>query len=176
DRDTVSGGGTRNFSQSIRVLIGILAALLIGVTLYLLWRAYKDRAPKPLAPVTTLGGETPDLDDEATTAADLPEDEWYKLARELAAKGDFRLASRALFFSILVTLAQREVIQIARFKSNMDYDHELMRRASSIGDVPRIFSKSAFLYESVWYGEHEATLQTLQAMQACQTELRHGLQ
>ena len=173
---TSGAGASRNFNPSIRILIGILVVVLLGITLYLLWRAYQEKRPKPLTPAVAQADKAPDLADETTTAADLPEDEWYALARELAEKGEFRLASRALFFSILATLAQREIIKIARFKSNMDYDHELMRRAASIGDTPRLFSRSAFLYEAVWYGEHEATPQILQALQTCQQELRHGLQ
>ncbi len=116
----------------------------------------------------------PDLTDEATTAAELPEDEWFKLARELAAKGDFRLAARALFFSSLAVLAQREFIRIARFKSNMDYANEVKRRATAAADAPDAFSESALIYESVWYGEHVANADTLNQLHACQERLRHA--
>jgi hypothetical protein len=170
------GGSPSSFNRSIRFLVGILAGALIAVTLYLVWRAYRDRETKALIPINAAEGQAPDLEDEATTAADLPQDEWLQLAQELAGKGDFRLASRALFFSILAILADREVIRIARFKSNMDYDSELTRRASSIGNAPQLFSRSAFLYESVWYGKHEATSGTVESLFTCQEEMRHGLQ
>lgn len=168
-------GASRTFSQSFRILAGILAFVLIGATLYLLWQAYRRRDTPLSAAPTDAPADMPNIEDEATTAADLPQDEWTQMARELAGKGEFRLASRALFFSILATLAQKEIIRIARFKSNMDYDNELLRRAASIGNVPQLFSRSAFLYETVWYGEHEATLETLQTLNAYQEELRHGL-
>ncbi len=168
-------GSSRTFSQSFRILTGLLAMVLIVATLYLIWRAYRRREPTSTTLLAAAPTATPDLRDEATTAADLPQDEWTQMARELAGKGEYRLASRALFFSILATLAQQEIIRIARFKSNMDYDVELLRRAASIGNIPQVFSRSALLYETVWYGEHEATLETLEALNACQKELHHGL-
>lgn len=172
---STGGHDFRGFNQTIRILIGLLAGALVALTVYLVWRNFRDRQPELIAPVVPAPAQTPDLRDESTTAADLPEEEWYQLARDFAAKGDYRLASRALFFSILATLAHREVIRIAPFKSNMDYGHELTRRAMALGTVPQLFSRSALLYEAVWYGEHKATAQTLQALQACQEELRHGL-
>ena len=57
----------------------------------------------------------------------------------------------------------------------MDYDLELTRRKASIGTVPQLFSRSALLYESVWYGEHTASEQTLQQLQGFHDEVRHGL-
>ena len=168
-------GASRTFSQSFRILAGVLAVVLIVATLYLVWRAYQRRDSTLTAMPVSAPSDLPDIQDEATTAADLPQDEWTQMARELAGKGEFRLASRALFFSILATLAHQEIIRIARFKSNMDYDVELIRRAASIGEVPRVFSRSALLYETVWYGEHEATLETLEALNAYREELHHEL-
>jgi len=181
-RDFLFGGGSgeggeaaRNFDRSIRILTGVLAVLLFGATLYFLWSMYRGRKRGAPSPVAVALAAAPDLRDESTTAADLPEEEWTLLARELASQGEFRLAARALFFAMLATLAQREIIMIARFKSNMDYGNELMRRAAAIGNIPQVFSRGAFLYEAVWYGEHEATPQTLEALYACREELRHGL-
>ncbi len=175
DEQSASAGSPRSFTQSLGVLVKILVVLLLGVITFLIWRSFANRPSRTLIPTTTLSENVPDLHDEATSAADLPEDEWYALARELAGKGDFRLASRALFFSILATLASKEIIRIARFKSNMDYDYEMRHRAAAIGNAPQLFAQSTFLYESVWYGEHEANAKTLEDLHAFQSELRHGL-
>ena len=108
DKSSVAPGGGGEgggFQQSIRLLVGLLAVLIAGITGYFVWRAYRERTPKSLTPMAPTVADTPDLEDENTTAADLQEDEWQQLAGELARKGDFRLASRALFFSILAILA-----------------------------------------------------------------------
>ena len=154
----------------------MIGLVLVLVTLYLLWISYRQRQPTPLVAIAPLEARKPDLEDEATTAADLPEDEWFRLAQELANAGDFRLAARALFFSILATLARRDVIRIARFKSNMDYQLELGRRASSLGEAPALFNRLALIYESVWYGEHEANVAVLTQMHAHQERLRHAVE
>lgn len=170
------GNADSHFNPSIRLLVVLLGVALAAVTAVLLLRSYRSRQREPLAPLATPPAKTPDLEDDATTAADLPEDEWFHLAQELAAKGDFRLAARALFFSILATLARQEVIRIARFKSNMDYRREVSRKANALGEDPAVFSRSAFVYEAVWYGNHEATAETLNQMRAYQERLRHAVQ
>lgn len=163
-------------SPSLRILAVVVGLVLVMVMGYLIWLSLRQRQQTVLEAVAPLEAKTPDLEDEATTAADMPEDEWLGLARQLAASGDFRLAARALFFSILATLARYEVIRIARFKSNRDYQNELTRRASSIGEAPQCFSRIALTYESVWYGEHEATVSTLDQMHADQERLRHAVE
>jgi hypothetical protein len=163
------------FSPSLRILTVVIGLVLVALTGYLIWISLRQRQPVLLAAATPLEARTPDLEDEATTATDLPEDEWFSLAQQLAASGDFRLAARALFFSNLATLARREIIRIARFKSNLDYQNEMARRASSLGEAPAHFSRIALLYESVWYGEHEANAQVLNRMHAHQEGLRLAL-
>ena len=164
------------FSPSLRILTVLIGIVLVLLTGYLVWLSFHQRQPQPMAGIAALEMKAPDLEDEATTAADMPEDEWYTLAQQLAAAGDFRLAARALFFSILATLARREVIRIARFKSNMDYQNELSRRGGSIGEAPAHFSRIALIYESVWYGEHNADAAVLNQMHSHQEHLRHAIE
>ena len=166
-------GGSSPSLRLLTVVVGIVLASLIG---YLIWISFRQRQPQVMAGIAALESNTPDLESEATTAADMPEDEWLALAQQLAASGDYRLAARALFFSILATMARREVIRIARFKSNLDYQNELMRRASSIGDAPAHFSRIALIYESVWYGEHNADAAVLRQMHSHQEHLRHAIE
>lgn len=170
-----SSGMMSGFSPSLRILFVVMGAILVLLAIYLIWRSYRKRPPQLLSSIAPLESVAPDLESESTTAADLPEDEWFRLAQQLAAAGDFRLAARALFFSLLATLGRREVIRIARFKSNMDYQNELSRRSSSLGSAPIDFSRIALIYESVWYGEHEANAAVLNQMQAHQERLRHAI-
>ena len=103
----------------------------------------------------------PDLRDERVTADQLPEDGWLQLARELMESGELRLALRAFYLAGLAHLGHRELIQLARHKSNRDYDRELRRRArGKTGTAHRLRRQSAS-FERVWYGEHTVTPDTL---------------
>lgn len=172
-----AGSGWRDgaFNPSIRLLIALLVAVLIAATLFLLWRTWRTRQPAA-EPALATPTERPDIEKEETSAAALPEDEWLQLARELAARGEYRLAARAAFFAILATLAGREIIRIARHKSNYDYDREIARRAAILGDAPAAFSRGALIYECVWYGEHPAGPETLDELHTCRERLRDAVQ
>ena len=87
----------------------------------------------------------------------LPEDGWTQLARELAARGEFRLALRAFYLASLAHLAQRNLISLARFKSNHDYELELSRRAHTLPTLRQVFSENVRAFDRVWYGTHAAT-------------------
>jgi hypothetical protein len=97
----------------------------------------------------------PDLRDENVAADALPEDEWLKLAEEMRAAGDLRLAIRALFLAALSELARRQVVQIAKFKSNRDYQREITRRSAAVPQRASAFSGMVSIYERVWYGLYE---------------------
>ena len=97
----------------------------------------------------------PDLRDENLAADALPEDEWLKLAEQMRASGDLRLAIRALFLASLSELARRQVVQIAKFKSNRDYQREITRRSAAVPQRASAFSAMVAVYERVWYGVYE---------------------
>ena len=128
------------------------AAVFVGVRQWrsrrLVARAVAAVAPSELAVSDLLG--------EDVLASQLPENEWLRLARELAARGEYRLALRALFLGTLAGLASQGAISIARHKSNRDYHAELMRRARQHPDWPPAFGGCIQLFERSWYGEHAA--------------------
>ena len=93
----------------------------------------------------------PDLLDENLAADALPEDEWLKLAEQMRASGDLRLAIRALFLAGLAELARRQVVQIAKFKSNRDYQREITLEARQCRSAP-VRSLPWWAFTSVWYG------------------------
>ncbi|HWB58964.1 MAG TPA: DUF4129 domain-containing protein, partial [Chthoniobacteraceae bacterium] len=88
-------------------------------------------------------------------------DEWMKMARDMMARGEFRLAIRALFLAMLSNLSLRELISIARYKSNRDYQRELRRRLGAQGDLPGLFGESVSIFEEAWYGDHVVTDETV---------------
>ena len=88
----------------------------------------------------------PDLNSEDVVASQLPEDEWLRLAREMMERGELRLAIRALYLATLAHLGLRELISIARHKSNRDYQRELLRRARAREDLQEAFGESVSIF------------------------------
>mgnify|MGYP001549225032 CR=1 FL=1 len=80
---------------------------------------------------------------------------WAKLARELLERGEFRLAMRAFYLASLAHLAARNLVSLARFKSNYDYERELRRRAHAFPDLLAVFGDNLSVFERIWYGMHE---------------------
>ena len=107
----------------------------------------------------------PDIADENVIASQLPEDDWLRLARELMGRGELRLALRALYLAGLAHLAQREMIRVAKFKSNRDYEQELRRRARALPELQAAFAENVGIFDRVWYGLHEVTQEALQRFQ-----------
>jgi len=155
-------------------LYALLAALACAVV-YMLWRVWQQRRlPSPRVAAEPVAS-APDLDDEGTRADALPEGGWLALARDLAEQGDLRLALRAAFLASLAGLAEADLVHIARFKSNRDYQKELDRRAHAQPGVLDLFTQSTGIYERVWYGTHETTRDMLNRVLANQEQLRaHG--
>jgi hypothetical protein len=143
------------------VLIIAIAACL--VVLIIRGLARQRRAPLVAADVVAA---RPDLTDENVAADQLPEEGWLALARELMAQGNLRLALRALYLAGLAHLAARELISVAVFKSNREYETELRRRARANPETLSAFSQNVAVFDCVWYGLYEVTSDTLQVFEA----------
>jgi hypothetical protein len=152
-----AGGSDTGWAALLEILLYVLVAAVlcaIGVLVYRLWR---NRRLKPDLVETEAIQPVPDLADESVGADQLPEDGWLRLAQELLARGEFRLALRAFYLSSLAHLAERNLISLARFKSNHDYERELDRRAHAIPNLRQLFGENVNAFDRVWYGTHEAT-------------------
>jgi hypothetical protein len=148
-----------NWSATARwTLVALAAALLLilGV-MFWRWRQGRGTAIAVAQPVAAV----PDLNEENVTADQLPEDGWLQLARELMERGELRLALRAFYLAGLAHLGHRELIRIARHKSNRDYDRELRRRARGNAALLTAFDTNLLAFEAAWYGEHAVTPNTL---------------
>jgi hypothetical protein len=157
NRHPVSSGSSFNWDwgSSVQLLLWTLVAAVaatLGVFLYRVWRG-RQRMRSAVASEAML--PVPDIADENVGADQLPEDGWTKLARELLERGEFRLALRAFFLASLAHLAARNLIAIARFKSNRDYERELRRRGHSFPEVLSLFGDNLSVFERIWYGMHE---------------------
>jgi hypothetical protein len=136
------------FSSQVLLWL-LLAAVLIILALALLRWKFQRRGPTaeaaPLQPA-------PNLDDETVGADQMPVDGWMRLGRELLDKGELRLALRAFYLSSLALLAERQLITLARFKSNRDYERELRRRGHELASLPALFSGNVEMFDHAWYG------------------------
>jgi hypothetical protein len=131
----------------------LVVAIVIGGLLYFLWRyKWKKRA-------ATIDAEAiaapPDLSDENVTAEQLPEDGWLRLGMDMIERGELRLALRAFYLASLAHLAERNLITLAKFKSNRDYERELQRRSHALPELTATFSDNVSVFDRVWYGLHD---------------------
>lgn len=137
-----------------------LLAILAGIVLYALFLVFRHimraRALHAISPNDAPSIRIdPDLSNESTAASDLPSGGWHDMARDLVRKGELRLALRAFYFATLANLAERNLLTLARFKSNLDYERELKRRAHSMPGIIEPFSENLRILERIWYGLHE---------------------
>jgi hypothetical protein len=138
----------------VRWLLYALAALVVVAAIFVVWRSANRLAEPGMVSSTAI--QTPDLSKENVLASDLPEEEWLRLAREFLAKGELRLAVRALYLSNLSYLGSQQFIQIARSKSNSIYERELRLRPRS-SELSAPFAQANRSFERAWYGFHEVT-------------------
>lgn len=139
------------------VILIVLAALLV---LFFIWRHRKNRrAIEPVQAEAMIA--SPDLTDEEIVADQLPEEGWQKLAQDLLARKELRLALRALFMATLAHLSEAQLITVARFKSNREYLQELKRRAYDRKGVQDAFNQNVSDVDRVWYGMYPVTEELL---------------
>lgn len=144
-----------SWSASSLLLYVLLAAVFSALAVFLV-RAWRQKnGTQTIVTAAAIQG-LPDLNDENVAADALHEDGWMKLAREFAERGELRLAMRALYLATLSHLALRNLINIARSKSNKDYENELQRRSHSIPELLPVFAENLSVFERIWYGMHEA--------------------
>ena len=148
-------GASRSWGSGARLSLWAALAVSLAVIVWALVRALRDKR------ATVVAAEAlpamPDLTADDVAADELPEDGWLQLAREHAARGDFALALRAMWLACLAHLGHRELLRIARHKSNRDYDLELRRRARTRDELLSAFRENLIAFESAWYGQHEVT-------------------
>ena len=160
-----------NWIKSVRIAVIVLLIGLLCTLVYILWRSWMRRQTAQAEIAATAVESTPDLEDESTTADDLPVNRWLELARELTEKGSLRQAIRAFYLAILADLAAHELITIEKFKSNREYEIELRRRAHQKEGLLKAFSKSREVFERVWYGMYKISRPDLDHYAAIQKRL-----
>ena len=150
-----SGSGWITRTQGLIFVLLAAAACTLAILLRRLWLARRRLGIEMAGQAVPAA---PDITDESIVADELPADRWLMLGRELLEKGELRLALRAFYLSSLARLARGELITIARFKSNRDYQQELTRRRGRAGpQLLNAFAENVVIFERIWYGMHEVT-------------------
>lgn len=148
----------------------LLAAAGVGVIAWGLWRLFRGGRSKTAATVAVAA--VPDLHAEDVAADQLPEEGWLVLAREHAGRGELQLALRAAWLAGLAHLGARQLLSIARHKSNRDYDRELRRRARTRDDLLAAFDQNLTAFERSWYGRHPVRPDDFTAFEGNLTRIR----
>jgi hypothetical protein len=139
------------------VFLGVLTAIL-GVIMY---RMLKQRQKRRIVPESEPVARKIDLEDEEVGADLLPEQGWMLLAREMIEQGEYRLALRAIYLASLAYLAHHEMITIARFKTDRDYEKELNKRFHADTELLELFGENVSVFEQVWYGMYTVSKEIL---------------
>lgn len=126
----------------------LLTLAMVGLGLFVHRRL---RRPPVATAVLDAVGPVVDLSAPQLSGAELPEDAWLDLARQLEAQGQWRLALRAYFLAALNTLGQGGWLKLASSRSVGEYRRQLARRGAAEAQR-RPFEDFCRLYEGVWYG------------------------
>jgi hypothetical protein len=159
--------------RMLETMIGLVAALIVGAAIVIFLRR---RSPVTKAAAVTAAAPAVNLADESLTADQLSESSWMQLAEEWLAKGDCRLALRALHLAGLKYLGERGLVSIRRWKSGLDYRRELERRARAKPAIAPIFSNNVALFERGWYGSRTVDREMVEAFAARLSEIRNHAQ
>ena len=159
-RPETGRGEDLGWLTSVQGLLAILLAVVACAAAIFFWRSRRRSVPM----AATLAGAVaavPDVSVDESAAAETPAESWLERARDLARRGELRQAVRALYLGCLSHLAARELLTLARFKSNRDYQAERKRRARARPQLGSLFAENVALFERTWYGTHEATQETM---------------
>jgi hypothetical protein len=165
----VSGYG---WIMAKEMLIYLLVASVLAALGFLAYRIFRGRRPGSKVVQAQPIQAAPDLSDENVGAEQLPEDGWTRLARELLERGEFRLALRAFLLASLAHLAGRNLITLAKFKSNRDYERELLRRAHAFPALRGCFGENVSVFDRIWYGLHEVNAELVNQFAANVEKIR----
>ncbi len=152
-----------NWMNLTRALVLFLLATVVCSLGIFLWRFWRRSNQRPVDTNLNVVSPEPDVADEEVTANQLPSQEWAAMARELMDKGELRLALRALYLATLAYLGERDMISIAKFKSDREYERDLRRRIHVKPDLLKAFRHNLLVFQRAWYGKHDSSQMDFQA-------------
>jgi hypothetical protein len=162
DREQATNGADSAVTRKTMLALIMFIAALIAAGLIVFFLRRTRRAAVTAQAVAA--APPVNLADESLTADRLPEAEWLALADEWIAKGDLRMALRAMYLAALNYLSGRDLVSIRRWKSGLDYRRELARRARSTPAIPAAFTRGVAIFEQGWYGRHTVDRAMLESL------------
>lgn len=138
-------------SQQLQWLMGLAGVMVTILAGMMLWKARRSVrvAVSEAGAASTL---TPDLNDESLSPEMRAEQEWLRAAEEMFARGQHRLAIRALHLAGLRHLGERGWVTLQPAKTGQEYARELNRKLRDAPDATANYARGLRAYEEVWYG------------------------
>lgn len=136
------GSDTRAVSSVMQLLLYAAGFVAAGLVIYLVWSrltALKNQTSRARKQATVIG--------RPLDAAG-----WKEEAHILAAQGQWRGACRALFLSLLQSLHEAGIAELAPAKTNYEY----YRSLAAYPSVQPYFSQLSRLVEDLWFGGSQA--------------------
>lgn len=161
-----------DWTGALESILWVLTAVLAVTALALVLRMWLSNR-KTVVEAVPAAPAPVDLTDENLGAEALPEEDWLRLAQDMAAQGQWRLAVRAMHLAMIVRLSSLALVRLARHKTNRDYTRELRRRAHAEQQALRAWQYGMSLFERIWYGRYEATQHELTQMRRAYAALPH---
>ncbi|OGV43904.1 MAG: hypothetical protein A2X48_05430 [Lentisphaerae bacterium GWF2_49_21] len=159
--DTPEGDGFSLGAFSRENYLLILSSVCLLSVLFAAMIYFRRRGRRRISPVSVPIAAALPIDIENMTADELAESEWMKIAGEFSGKGDFRTASRAVFMACISALSQKNVLTVAKHKTNREYYYEVKRRYHIRPDAVTAFNENTGLFERIWYGTLRADGETM---------------
>lgn len=139
--------GNMPLEAGVTILKFLLFSIFIGTLIYVIAKAARGELGQLLRGSKKLGPENVSIDGEDVYELDLEQ-----LIADNVAKGNFRLAIRYTYLSLLKQLADREFIDWKKDKTNREYGAELSVKAPSMVEN---YSSVTRHFEYLWYGQTE---------------------
>lgn len=151
----------------IMIAAAALALISIGIVLF------NRKRGKANAGSATAAAVAPpvDLADENVTPDQKPEDEWLRMADDCAARGEYRLAIRAVHLAGLRYLGERGYVTLQPAKTGHEYHREFERRVRGSAALEGYLS-GLRQYEATWYGFTGASASEFSVLRGTWEELR----
>lgn len=154
----------------VLALAGLGLVAVVGAT----WLWKRRSVADSLDVAVEVAESVVELPDDPAEAASVEPDRWRAWATELVAEGRLREAVRALYLGMLSALAARDLLRLARTKTNRDYRLELARRAPDRADLQTGCAMVIEVYEQSWFGRREPSEETVRAVASCVAEVGHA--
>lgn len=168
-----AGGRWSVNAELVRWAMVGAAVLAGGCLLWILLARRKElRKKAEESAVAVVAAGPVDLTDENVSAAELVEDEWLRMADEMAGRGEFRLAMRALHLAGLRYLAEKGLVTLQPAKTGREYGGELARRLRDVPEAIAGYGQGLQQYEGVWYGFGAAGAESYQSLRGTWEEMR----